>query len=301
VTGPAERGIPDRSGDREETRDADPLHRYPSGDMPTTLPEHAASSGDDDIPGWSDLLGLELDELERRWAGRRSLPPMTAEEMTGADRRAQAVGVPSRLLMERAGTAAAAVALGLLASTERDPTAPVLVLAGPGNNGGDGCVLARRLARSGRRVIAVLVAAQGRPGTPDAASNWARLGHETGVTLVHAPAPRDLAVLEPGLERAGLVVDALLGTGVAGLLREPIRSAVLLCRAARSAGVPILSIDSPTAVDLTSGDPSDPVVRAHATVTFHRPKVGLIGGRGAALAGRVLVAPIGIPLEADRA
>ena len=161
-------------------------------------------------------------------------------------------------------------------------------------------MLARRLARAGVRVIAVLVAAEARPRTPDAAANWARLPHEDGVTLVHAPGPRDLAVLEPGLERAGLVVDGLLGTGVAGQLREPIRSGVLLCRAARAAGVPILAIDCPTAVDLTSGDPSDPVVRAHATVTFHRPKVGLLGRRGAALAGRVLVAPIGIPLDADR-
>ena len=281
-------------------RDADPRRRYAIGEMPTIVPEPAASSGDVDLPGWTDLLGLDLDELERRWADRKHLPPMTAEQMTGADRRAQAIGVPSRLLMERAGTAAAAVALGLLAQTERDPSAPVLVLGGPGNNGGDAFVVARRLARFGRRVIAVLVAVEARPRTPDAAANWSRLAHETGVTLVHAPGPRDLAVLEPGLERAGLVVDGLLGTGVAGQLREPIRSGVLLCRAARSAGVPILSIDCPTALDLTSGDPSDPVVRAHATVTFHRPKVGLLGGRGAALAGRVLVAPIGIPLDADR-
>jgi len=269
--------------------------------MPTITPEPARSPDEVDLPGWTDLLGLDLEELDRRWADRKRLPPMTAEQMTGADRRAQAVGVPGRLLMERAGTAAAAVALALRVSTERDPAAPVLVLGGPGNNGGDAFVVARRLARAGARVVAVLVAVEARPRTPDAAFNWSRLAHEGGVTLVHAPGPRDLAVLEPGIERAGLVVDGLLGTGVAGQLREPIRSGVLLCRAARAAGVPILSIDCPTALDLTSGDPSDPVVRAHATVTFHRPKVGLLGARGAALAGRVLVAPIGIPLDADRA
>jgi hydroxyethylthiazole kinase-like uncharacterized protein yjeF len=268
--------------------------------MTTIVPDPASASGDADLPGWTDLLGLDLDELDRRWADRSALPPMTAEQMTGADRRAQAIGVPGRLLMERAGTAAAAVALALRASTERDPGAQVLVLGGPGNNGGDAFVLARRLARAGVRVVAVLVAVDGRPATTDAAANWARLSDEDGVTLVHAPGARDLAVLEPGIERAGLVVDGLLGTGVRGRLREPILSGVLLCRAARAAGVPILSIDCPTAVDLTSGDASDPVVRAHVTVTFHRPKVGLMGGRGAALAGRVLVAPIGIPLDADR-
>jgi len=83
-------------------------------------------------------------------------------------------------------------------------------------------------------------------------------------------------------------------------LREPIRTAVEVIRTARASGVPVLAVDTPTAVDLTSGDPSDPVVRADLTVTFHRPKTGLRMRRGRALAGRVLVAPIGVPPEADR-
>jgi NAD(P)H-hydrate epimerase len=95
------------------------------------------------------------------------------------------------------------------------------------------------------------------------------------------------------------VVDALLGTGVRGELREPIRSAVDVINRARAALVPVLAVDTPTAINLTSGDPSDPAVRADLTVTFHRPKTGLLTRNGAALAGRVLVAPIGIPPEAD--
>ena len=59
-------------------------------------------------------------------------------------------------------------------------------------------------------------------------------------------------------------------------------------------------VDTPTAVDLSSGEPSDPAVRADLTVTFHRPKTGLRTKMGRALAGRVLVAPIGIPPAADR-
>jgi hydroxyethylthiazole kinase-like uncharacterized protein yjeF len=108
-----------------------------------------------------------------------------------------------------------------------------------------------------------------------------------------------VAVLLSGLERAALVVDGLLGTGVSGQLRDPISEAVELCRRARSLGVPVLAIDTPTALDLSSGEPSDPVVRADVTVTFHRPKRGLLTRTGRALAGRVLVAPIGIPREAD--
>jgi NAD(P)H-hydrate epimerase len=144
------------------------------------------------------------------------------------------------------------------------------------------------------------VAAEENPRTPDAARNWRRLDGLDGVTLIRAPVARDLAILAQGIEKAGIIVDALLGTGVHGRLREPVRSAVEMIRRARDAGTPVLAVDTPTAVDLTSGDPSDPVVRADLTVTFHRPKTGLQARIGRALAGRILVAPIGIPGEADR-
>ena len=120
------------------------------------------------------------------------------------------------------------------------------------------------------------------------------------MTKVHAGVARDVAILGQGIEKAGIVVDALLGTGVRGRLREPIRSAVEAIHHAREAGVPVLAVDTPTAVDLTSGDPSEPVVRADLTVTFHRPKTGLRTKMGRALAGRVLGAPIGGPQGADR-
>ena len=111
---------------------------------------------------------------------------------------------------------------------------------------------------------------------------------------------RDVAMLGQGIDKAAVVVDALLGTGVRGVLREPIRSAVELIRRASADGIPVVAVDTPTAVDLSSGEPSDPAVRADLTVTFHRPKTGLLTRRGAAHAGKVLVAPIGIPPGADR-
>ena len=247
----------------------------------------------------AELAHLTLDELALRWADAAARAPISGEAMTGTDRKAQALGTPGDRLMEHAGTAVAAAARALLAFNAREDRA-VLVLSGPGNNGGDGFVAARRLAQWGTPVVAVLVSADARPGTKDAARNWDRLEGLDGVTRIHAPVARDVAVLGQGIAKAGIVVDALLGTGVRGLLREPVRSAVELIRSARLAGVPVLAVDTPTAVDLTSGDPSDPVVRADLTITFHRPKTGLRTRMGRALAGRVLVAPIGIPQEADR-
>jgi NAD(P)H-hydrate epimerase len=248
-----------------------------------------------------DLLELDLDGLARRWTATMARAPMTAAEMTGADAKAQRLGVPGSRLMEHAGTATAAAARALAVAAGRWGTGPILVLAGPGNNGGDGFVAARRLAAAGARVAVALIATEGRPRTPDAARNWDRLDRLAGVERMHVPVARDVAMLGHGVERAAIIVDALLGTGVRGTLREPVRSAVELANRARAAGVPVLAVDCPTAVDLTSGELSDPVVRADVTITFHRPKTGLLTRRGRAVAGRVLVAPIGIPPEADRA
>lgn len=258
---------------------------------------------DDAVPLPADdpvLFDLDLRGLRRRWAATAARSAIGAEAMAGADRRAQALGVPGRQLMEHAGTAVAAATKALAEATGRWGKAPILVLAGPGNNGGDGFVAARQLARAGASVVAVLVSSAARPSTPDAVRNWDRLDGEPAVNRVHASSARELSMLAQHVDRAAVVVDALLGTGVHGVLRDPVRSAVELLLRARAKGVPIVAVDTPTAVDLSSGDATDPVVRADLTVTFHRPKTGLQSRRGASLAGKVLVAPIGIPREADR-
>jgi len=257
---------------------------------------------EDPLPSDDPVLArpdLDLDTLAERWSVRAGLPAMTAEQMRGADLRTQRLGTPGDRLMEEAGIAVAAAVRALLTSAERPAGAVVLILCGPGNNGGDGLVAARHLAGAGHRVAAVLVSSEAEPSTRDAARNWQRLADVTLVERIHAATAREVQVLLSGVEKAAVVVDALLGTGIRGVLREPIRSAVTVIGRARQQGVPVLAIDSPTAVDLTGGTASDPVVRADVTVTFHRPKTGLRTRIGKALAGRILVAPIGIPPEAD--
>jgi NAD(P)H-hydrate epimerase len=246
------------------------------------------------------IFEMDLRGLRRHWADRASLPAISAEMMTGTDRRAQALGIPEERLMEHAGTAVAAAVRALAADLDRWGTGPIVILCGPGNNGGDGFVAARRLALAGASVIVAFVGGDARPRGLTASRNWDRIARDTGIVKIHLAVARDVAMFGQGVEKAAVVVDALLGTGVRGALREPIRSAVEVIGRARTAGVPVVAVDTPTAVDLSSGEPSDPAVLADLTVTFHRPKTGLLTRRGAAHAGKVLVAPIGIPPEADR-
>ena len=255
------------------------------------------------LPATDDAIfaaGVDIEMLTERWRDQAALAVLTAEAMRGTDVRARRLGTPGEWLMEQAGTAVAAAARALMVSTERSPHSLVLVLCGPGNNGGDGLVAARHLAALGIGSEVVLLSSEGRPSTPDATLNWERLDGIDGVARVSTGRGSDVALYLNGIERAGLVVDALLGTGTSGTLREPVRTAVDVAVRAREGGVPVLAVDTPTSIDLTSGQPSNPVVRADVTVTFHRPKQGLGARIGKLLAGRVLVAPIGIPLDADR-
>jgi hydroxyethylthiazole kinase-like uncharacterized protein yjeF len=247
--------------------------------------------------------------------GERGVPVLIgADEMARIDEAAVRMGLAEEALMESAGAAVTEVALaelGRLAERVRGPAGPLVlaVLCGPGNNGGDGFVAARRLASVGRPVLAVLVGDASRLSGAAATHNWnvlQAMASAGSLELFVAPNPEMLLHLRERIAEATLIVDALLGSGASGPLREPISTSVDLINASRThaqaAGRPIsvLAVDTPTRIDLTGGARSTPVVTADLTVTFHRAKAGFALDREARrLSGRYLVAPIGIPLEAE--
>jgi NAD(P)H-hydrate epimerase len=251
--------------------------------------------------------------------GARSVPVLIgADEMARIDEGAQRLGLTEDALMESAGAAVAEVALAelnRLADAARGPGGPLarppltVILCGPGNNGGDGFVVARRLAAAGRAIVAILVADASKLHGTAATHNWnvvQAMASAGSLELFVAPTPELLLRLRERIADATLVVDALLGSGASGPLREPISTAVDLVNATRAhadaAGRPfsVVAVDAPTRIDQTGGGRSTPVVTADVTVTFHRGKAGFALDREARrLAGRYLVAPLGIPLEAE--
>ena len=194
-------------------------------------------------------------------------------EMAAADAAAIAAGISGGELMANAGTAVAE------ALTARFVRTPAIVLCGPGNNGGDGFVVARRLAQAGWPVRVAMLGARERlrGDAAAAAAAW------TGTTLVLEPAV---------LEGAGLVIDALFGAGLARPLEG---MAVAIIEAVRIAALPVVAVDVPSGVDGDTGQILGAAAGATLTVTFHRPKPGHLLLPGRELAGELVVADIGIP------
>ncbi len=199
---------------------------------------------------------------------------LTTGEMGRADRLAVAAGVASMTLMENAGRAVADEAANMMR-----PGARVLVLCGPGNNGGDGFVAARLLNERGYRVdLGLLGDRTALKG--DAAAMAARW---TGaITPVASIAIAD----------AALVIDALFGAGLTRALEGEVAALVARMNAS---GKPILAVDVPSGLDGTTGAAAGPVVKATRTITFFRKKPGHLLLPGRTLCGEIAVADIGIP------
>src|SRR5262245_38735005 len=199
---------------------------------------------------------------------------LTPAEMAEADRLTIADGTPGIALMENAGRAVADAV-----SARHRPGAGVVVVAGPGNNGGDGFVAARVLAQRGCRVRLLLVGEPGRlkGDAAVAARSW------TGRT---EPA-------EPGaVAGAGVIVDALFGAGLDRAVADLPRAMI---EAMNGCGAPIVAVDLPSGVNGGSGEIMGTAVTAAETVTFFRRKVGHVLLPGRLCCGQLRVVDIGIP------
>jgi ADP-dependent NAD(P)H-hydrate dehydratase / NAD(P)H-hydrate epimerase len=204
---------------------------------------------------------------------------LTCVEMAAADRSAPALGISLLQLMENAGRAVGQAAADMVGVECR-----VVVLCGPGNNGGDGFVAARYLEERGRDVVLGLLGA--RDGLKNDAAEMARRYdgdvHAVSLSL---------------LDGADLVVDALFGAG----LNRPIEKTSelgQLCEAIASRQLPVLAVDVPSGLSGDTGALEGAVMPATGCVTFFRRKPGHVLQPGRTLCGDLVVADIGLPAAA---
>ena|SRR5438105_8941128 len=201
-----------------------------------------------------------------------SLPTLSSAQASEVDRLvAERFAIPIEWLMEAAGWQIA-----------RHCPFKTAVLAGKGNNGGDGLAAARHLHRWGRLHS---VACTDRTALKGPAANEAEALEAAGVTIDP----------EPDLDGAEAILDGILGTG---LRRSPEGRAAKWIKAINASSKRVIAADLPSGLEADNGRALHPTVRAHLTVTLGLPKAGLLLGEGPELSGEIWVADIGIPSDA---
>lgn len=209
---------------------------------------------------------------------------ITTRDMRILEINSVAIGVPLRLLMEAAGKSVADEIIRRTGSLE---PGRVIVLAGRGGNGGDGLVAARYLASSGFKVIVYLAYDPRLIDHHDTKLNYEILSRMNSV---------DVIVFENELliEESDIVIDALLGTGVKGEVKNPIKKMIEVSNSSKARLK--VAIDTPSGLNPDTGEVHGCAFKADVTITFHGVKPGLLKRKD--LTGEIVVANIGIPPEA---
>jgi len=198
------------------------------------------------------------------------------------------MGFLRKFMMENAGAAAAK------RIEEKYPIdclkEGILVFAGLGNNGGDGLVIARHLAGYGLNVTVFLLGKPDNIRSEECSWNWSLLEKMKSVKLLTGGNLEDLNNLE-----FSIIVDGILGTGIAGEIREPHASVIEFINEKIWTGV--VAVDVPSGLNPDTGEANKLCVNANMTVTFHRMKVGMPKAKD--VCGEIFVEKIGIPPEAE--
>ncbi|MFQ5887618.1 MAG: NAD(P)H-hydrate dehydratase [Candidatus Hydrothermarchaeales archaeon] len=203
---------------------------------------------------------------------------ITAKEMRIIDINSEYLGVPVLKLMENAGRGVAGAIKEKIDVKNKD----ILILCGTGNNGGDGFVAARYLVKEGAKVEVILIDEEERIRTSESRKNWEKIKGENNITTKIFVRQEEISY------DRDIIVDALLGAGVKGELREPVKSIVRSINASTAFKA---SVDIPTGID-PEGDKGEQHVKADLVVSFHKAKRGLEKFD-------VVVKDIGIPQEAE--
>ena len=213
---------------------------------------------------------------------------ITVKQMMQIEENGHQMGFLRKFMMENAGAAAAK------RIEERCPIdflkEGILVFAGLGNNGGDGLVIARHLAGYGANVTVFLLGEPDNIRSEECSWNWNLLEKMKSVKLLTGGNLEDLNNLE-----FGVIVDGILGTGIAGEIREPHASAIKFINGKEWRDV--VAVDVPSGLNPDTGEVNKICVNAVMTVTFHRMKVGMPKAKD--VCGEIFVEKIGIPPEAE--
>jgi ADP-dependent NAD(P)H-hydrate dehydratase / NAD(P)H-hydrate epimerase len=212
---------------------------------------------------------------------------VTAEQMRTIDRTAAGAGLTTEILMENAGRAVAQETIKLLGNANFS----VLILTGPGNNGGDGLVAAKYLKEAGARVTLYLCSQR---STED--KNF-RLAQKKQIGTFDIELDSNFAALEANISGSNVIIDSLFGTGRSRTIEGNFKQVITRVNDARQKRpeLVVVAVDVPSGLDANTGEIDSGCISADATITLGYPKPGLYNFPGAEKAGKIVIADIGIP------
>lgn len=214
---------------------------------------------------------------------------LTREQVRRVDQLAvQKYGMTGLVLMENAGRGAAAIILKIYGASSS-----AMIFCGPGNNGGDGCVIARHLHNAGWTVRVMVTGDQSKM-SPDMSANYGII-ESMGLKPIIATDHDTQQAMIKTIDKDELVIDALLGTGFQGQVRSPL--AELIEAMNESPKKSLIAIDIPSGLECDAGTPTNATIKADRTITFVASKVGFSSPEATSFLGHVDVVEIGVPNE----
>lgn len=216
--------------------------------------------------------------------------PITSDQMYRIEENGHSIlGMRRFLMMENAGHGLADFVVHKFKNLKNER---IVAVCGTGNNGGDGFVASRHLAGHGAKITVVLLGSPSDFKSEEARLNWGIIEKMDSIEIIFGKELTD--EVKSRIAKACIILDGIFGTGIKGEIREPYASAI---DAINKSKAYVVAVDIPSGFDPNTGQIHEKCVRADATVTFHRLKVGLVKGKK--YTGPVHVEWIGIPPEAE--
>jgi len=216
--------------------------------------------------------------------------PITPNQMDKIDTNSEKLGIPRILLMENAGSV---LADHIINHVKELDSRKVVVVAGTGNNGGDGFVAARHLAGYSKEISVILLG--NKMKTKESTLNWNGIKNMYKTIKLLTTDEFDFEKkMKTIILEADIIIDAIFGTGIKGLPRKLHSNAINLINDSKAY---ILSVDVPSGLDPLTGEVNNISVIANETITFHRFKIGLLKRKD--ITGKIILKSIGVPPEAE--